>query len=51
MPFVLELGGPAGGRWQEGEGGEHLAMDALDFCRAISGRGPATGLLTTQVPF
>ncbi|WP_122262145.1 maleylpyruvate isomerase family mycothiol-dependent enzyme [Ornithinimicrobium cerasi] len=51
MPFTLELSGPAGGRWQEGEGGERLSMDAFDFCRVLSGRGPATGLLTTQVPF
>lgn len=49
-PYTLQLSGPAGGRWQAGEG-EHLAMDAFDFCRAISGRAPATGLLTTQVPF
>lgn len=48
--YTLELSGPAGGRWQEGEG-EHLAMDAFEFCRAVSGRAPATGLLTTQVPF
>jgi hypothetical protein len=26
-------------------------MDAVDFCRAVSGRGPAEGLLCTQVPF
>ena len=49
-PYTLELSGPAGGRWQAGEG-EHLAMDAFEFCRAISGRAPATGLLTMQVPF
>jgi hypothetical protein len=24
---------------------------AVDFCRAVSGRGPAEGLLSTQVPF
>ncbi|MGD8202188.1 maleylpyruvate isomerase family mycothiol-dependent enzyme [Ornithinimicrobium sp. W1679] len=49
--FVLELIGPAGGRWQEGEDGERISMDASEFCRAVSGRAPATGLLTTQVPF
>ncbi len=48
--YTLELSGPAGGRWQTGEG-ELLAMDAFEFCRAISGRAPATGLLTMQVPF
>jgi uncharacterized protein (TIGR03083 family) len=49
-PYTLELSGPAGGRWQAGEG-EHVAMDAFEFCRAVSGRAPAEGLLTMQVPF
>lgn len=46
----LELTGPAGGHWQRGEA-ERLTLDALDFCRALSGRAPAEGLLRTQVPF
>lgn len=50
MPYTLELSGPAGGRWQDG-GGERIAMDAFEFCRAVGGRGPASGLLSTQVPF
>ena len=50
-PYTLELGGPAGGRWQQGDGGEEITMDAFDFCRAVSGRGAASGLLTEQVPF
>lgn len=50
--YDLELTGPAGGRWQRGDGtGEHLVMDAFEFCRALSGRAPADGLLRTQVPF
>ena len=49
-PYTLELTGPAGGRWQRGDG-EHLSMDAFEFCRALSGRVPATGLLGHQVPF
>jgi uncharacterized protein (TIGR03083 family) len=49
-PYTLDLSGPAGGRWGSGEG-ERLAMDALEFCRTLSGRAPATGLLTVQVPF
>ncbi len=48
-PYTLELTGPAGGRW--GHGGEQVTMDALEFCRALSGRAPATGLLREQVPF
>lgn len=48
--YDLELTGPAGGHWREGEG-EHLTMDTFEFCRALSGRAPAEGLLSTQVPF
>jgi uncharacterized protein (TIGR03083 family) len=50
-PFVLELTGPAGGRRQQGEGGEHLTLDAVKFCRILSGRVPGEGLLATRVPF
>lgn len=51
-PYDLELTGPAGGRWQRGDGaGEHIVMDAFEFCRALSGRTSADGLLRTQVPF
>ena len=49
-PFILELSGPAGGHWQVGDG-ERIAMDPFEFCRALSGRAPAAGLLATQVPF
>jgi uncharacterized protein (TIGR03083 family) len=48
-PYTLTLSGPAGGTW--GGEGEHITMDAFDFCRTVSGRGPATGLLSQQVPF
>jgi uncharacterized protein (TIGR03083 family) len=49
-PYTLELTGPAGGRWHEGEG-EHLTMDPFELCRILSGRAPGTGLLATQLPF
>lgn len=49
QPYILKLTGPAGGAW--GTGGERITRDALEFCRIISGRGDATGLLTTAVPF
>jgi uncharacterized protein (TIGR03083 family) len=49
--YDLTLTGSAGGRWQHGDGGEPITMDALEFCRVLSGRGPASGLLTTPVPF
>jgi uncharacterized protein (TIGR03083 family) len=49
--YELELTGPAGGSWRRGHGGEHIEMDAIDFCRILSGRGQAQGLLTVAVPF
>ena len=49
QPCTLELTGPAGGVW--GSGGERITLDAMDFCRRISGRGAATGLIATAVPF
>jgi uncharacterized protein (TIGR03083 family) len=49
--FALTLTGPAGGQWQAGEGGEHLRLDALDFCWTLAARQPGTGLLATKVPF
>ncbi len=48
-PYTLSLSGPGGGTW--GGDGEHITMEAFDFCRTVSGRGPATGLLSQQVPF
>ena len=51
-PVSLHLEGPAGGRWQQGGAEpERIEMDAFEFCRALSGRTPAAGLLATQVPF
>ena len=50
-PYDLTLTGPAGGAWRRGSDGERIAMDAIDFCRAVSGRGDAPGLLSVQVPF
>jgi uncharacterized protein (TIGR03083 family) len=50
-PYELELTGPAGGTWRRGQGGEHIEMDAIDFCRVLSGRGQAQGLLAVAVPF
>lgn len=50
--FVLELSGPAGGTFVHGQGGERIAMDAVELCRVLSGRPAATdGLLAVQVPF
>jgi uncharacterized protein (TIGR03083 family) len=51
QPFTLVLTGPAGGTYSQGEGGEHHELDAVEFCRILSGRGTGTGLLTQGVPF
>lgn len=50
-PFALRLTGPAGGFWTEGTGGQELELSVADFCRAISARTRADGLLGTEVPF
>ncbi len=51
QPFTLTLTGTAGGHWQSGQSGEHLSLDALDFCWSLAGREPGTGLMATDVPF
>lgn len=51
QPFVLDLRGPAGGQYVSGEGGEELRLDAIEFCRTLSGRTACTGLLATAVVF
>jgi uncharacterized protein (TIGR03083 family) len=53
-PFDLTLTGPAGGRFaQAGDLPEVIEMDAVEFCRTLSGRvTPAPGsLLVHEVPF
>jgi uncharacterized protein (TIGR03083 family) len=51
QPFTLELTGNAGGVFTAGRGGEANVIDAVEFCCTLAGRGEATGLLTTIVPF
>ena len=51
QPFHLTLHGPAGGVFRCGEGGPDLAFEPVDFCRILSGRAPAEGLLATRVLF
>ena len=53
-PFSLDLTGPAGGSYARNAGhpdAVQLSLDAIDYCRTLSGRGHPTGLLTTIVPF
>lgn len=51
QPVDLTLTGPGGGRYTSGSGGEILELDAVEFCRIVSGRAPGTGLLATRVLF
>ncbi len=51
QPFVLELTGPAGGIYAAGSDGVRLQMDAIEFCRTLSGRETDTGILTTPITF
>jgi len=51
QPYTLHLTGPAGGTWSRGDGGPLIETDAVEFCRALSGRSHADGLLAVQVPF
>jgi hypothetical protein len=50
-PYRLRLTGPAGGEWSSGTGGEEIEMDAVEFCRVVSGRSTGVGVLSQQVPF
>jgi hypothetical protein len=50
-PFTLHLEGAAGGEFVQGEDGEELALDAVEFCRILSERAPGEGLLAQPVPF
>lgn len=50
-PFRLTLTGPAGGAWSSGAEGEQLMLDAVEFCRILSGRAEGSGLLAHAVPF
>ena len=52
-PFHLKLTGPAGGQWSSELTGEpeSIRMDAIEFCRTLSGRETGVGLLSIEVPF
>jgi uncharacterized protein (TIGR03083 family) len=51
QPYALVLDGPAGGAYARGDGATELRLDAVDFCRIVSGRAPGDGLLATPVLF
>ncbi|MGH9089875.1 MAG: maleylpyruvate isomerase family mycothiol-dependent enzyme [Acidimicrobiales bacterium] len=48
--FSLDLGGPAGGRFRAGSGGEHVETDAVELCRILAERGHGTGILSHPLP-
>ena len=49
-PFTLSLSGAAGGQFRAGTGGEHVDMDAIEFCRILAERGHGTGTLRHTLP-
>ncbi len=49
-PFELHLTGAAGGTFHQGQGGEVVELDALDFVRTLDGRLPGTGVLRHPLP-
>lgn len=53
-PVTLVLEGPAGGTFVQGEQREHgeeYRLDAIEFCRILSGRAKGDGLLDCYVAF
>lgn len=51
QPFTLCLTGEAGGEFSRSGDGPKLELDAVEFCRALSGRAPVDGLFSTEVVF
>jgi uncharacterized protein (TIGR03083 family) len=49
-PFTLDLGGPAGGAYCSGSGGEHVQLDALEFCRILAERVHGDGIMSHPLP-
>jgi len=51
QPFTLRLAGAAGGTFVNPPGGPEIELDAVEFCRTLSGRSAGEGLLATEVVF
>jgi uncharacterized protein (TIGR03083 family) len=49
-PFTLTLTGPAGGQYSSGADGEHVELDAVQFCRTLAGRLTGSGILRHPLP-
>ena len=48
---TLSLTGPLQREYRFGDGGPSYSLDAIEFCRILSGRGTGEGLLAQPVPF
>lgn len=51
QPVQLHLTGHAGGHYEQGSAGRTIELDAIEFCRILSGRAEGDGLLRTKVLF
>ncbi|VXB11059.1 maleylpyruvate isomerase family mycothiol-dependent enzyme [Aeromicrobium sp. 9AM] len=51
QPVEVVLSGPAGGKFVQGSGGPRIEMEAIEFCRVLSGRAHGSGLLGTKIFF
>jgi hypothetical protein len=51
QPVDLVLAGPAGGHYRSGPHADVIQLDAIEFCRILSGRIPGEGLLKVKVLF
>jgi uncharacterized protein (TIGR03083 family) len=49
-PFTLHLGGPAGGTFLQGTGGETHSLDAIEFARILAERADGDGVLRHKLP-
>jgi uncharacterized protein (TIGR03083 family) len=49
-PFDLMLTGAAGGGYRQGSGAAEYELDAIEFCRILSGRDTGTGVLAHPLP-
>ena len=50
MPFTLHLTGPAGGSFRNGDGGEVVTIDAVEFLRTLAERAHGEGILSNPLP-
>jgi uncharacterized protein (TIGR03083 family) len=50
QPFELDATGSAGGSYRQGDGGEHVTIDAIELCRTLAGRVAGTGVLANPLP-